>query len=184
MEDGAGIPEEFRCKRSDGKQWRCSARSMPDKTVCEKHYVQAKRRAANSAMRANEKKARRKLPPVDAAADDAYLDATGREDDFDEASGSPIAAVCSSGGGGDYSGGPSPAKRYKERTHKGQGAYFPGQGRVKGGPSARSRHGEDAQRDLLQDSRLRETYSTPRMRKSTKGFGGGGLEVRRTLSHP
>ncbi|XP_078440742.1 jmjC domain protein JMJ24 [Wolffia australiana] len=61
MEDGSAIAEEFRCKRSDGKQWRCSARSMPDKTVCEKHYVQAKRRAANSALRASEKKARRKL---------------------------------------------------------------------------------------------------------------------------
>ncbi|KAJ0979849.1 hypothetical protein J5N97_015323 [Dioscorea zingiberensis] len=60
MEDGSGIPEDLRCKRSDGKQWRCNALSMPDKTVCEKHYIQAKRRAANSAMRANLKKARRK----------------------------------------------------------------------------------------------------------------------------
>jgi hypothetical protein len=33
-------------KRSDGKQRRCSAPSMPDKTVCEKHYVQAKKRSA------------------------------------------------------------------------------------------------------------------------------------------
>ncbi|KAJ0797819.1 putative transcription factor interactor and regulator C3H-WRC/GRF family [Helianthus annuus] len=32
----------IRCKRSDGKQWRCHAMSMPDKTVCEKHYIQAK----------------------------------------------------------------------------------------------------------------------------------------------
>ncbi|KAG2267670.1 hypothetical protein Bca52824_062225 [Brassica carinata] len=38
-----GIPDELRCKRSDGKQWRCTAMSMPDKTVCEKHYVQAKK---------------------------------------------------------------------------------------------------------------------------------------------
>lgn len=60
MEDGSGIPEDLRCKRSDGKQWRCNALSMPDKTVCEKHYIQAKKRAANSAMRANLKKARRK----------------------------------------------------------------------------------------------------------------------------
>lgn len=54
-----GVPEELRCKRSDGKQWRCSALSMPDKTVCEKHYIQAKKRAANSALRASLKKARR-----------------------------------------------------------------------------------------------------------------------------
>lgn len=53
------VPEELRCKRSDGKQWRCSALSMPDKTVCEKHYIQAKKRAANSALRASLKKARR-----------------------------------------------------------------------------------------------------------------------------
>lgn len=53
------IPEDLRCKRSDGKQWRCSALSMPDKTVCEKHYIQAKKRAANSALRANLRKARR-----------------------------------------------------------------------------------------------------------------------------
>ncbi|KAK1293248.1 Growth-regulating factor 1 [Acorus calamus] len=62
----SGIPEDLRCKRSDGKQWRCSALSMPDKTVCEKHYIQAKKRAANSAMRASLKKAKRK--PYDAAA--------------------------------------------------------------------------------------------------------------------
>ncbi|KAJ3683736.1 hypothetical protein LUZ60_013963 [Juncus effusus] len=57
--NGITIPEELRCKRSDGKQWRCSALSMPDKTVCEKHYVQAKKRAANSALRASLKKAKR-----------------------------------------------------------------------------------------------------------------------------
>lgn len=59
-EENGVVPEELRCKRSDGKQWRCSARSMPDKTVCEKHYIQAKRRAANSAKRASEKKMRKK----------------------------------------------------------------------------------------------------------------------------
>ncbi|KAF3322818.1 lysine-specific demethylase JMJ25 [Carex littledalei] len=58
-EETNSVPEELRCKRSDGKQWRCSALSMPDKTVCEKHYIQAKKRAANSALRASLKKARR-----------------------------------------------------------------------------------------------------------------------------
>uniref|UniRef100_A0A0C9RXT6 TSA: Wollemia nobilis Ref_Wollemi_Transcript_5242_3829 transcribed RNA sequence n=1 Tax=Wollemia nobilis TaxID=56998 RepID=A0A0C9RXT6_9CONI len=59
-EENEVVPEEFRCKRSDGKQWRCSARSMPDKTVCEKHYIQAKKRAANSALRASQKKMKKK----------------------------------------------------------------------------------------------------------------------------
>ncbi|OMP03318.1 hypothetical protein COLO4_10492 [Corchorus olitorius] len=58
-EDNVGIPDDLRCKRSDGKQWRCTAMSMPDKTVCEKHYIQAKRRAANSALRASLKKKRK-----------------------------------------------------------------------------------------------------------------------------
>ncbi|KAJ4823420.1 hypothetical protein Tsubulata_025585 [Turnera subulata] len=57
-EENVGIPDDMRCKRSDGKQWRCTALSMPDKTVCEKHYIQAKKRAANSQLRA--KKAKRK----------------------------------------------------------------------------------------------------------------------------
>ena len=48
----AAVPEDLRCKRSDGKQWRCGAPSVPGKTVCEKHYVQAKRRSASSALRA------------------------------------------------------------------------------------------------------------------------------------
>ncbi|KAG9140563.1 hypothetical protein Leryth_016078 [Lithospermum erythrorhizon] len=55
--DNVGIRDDLRCKRSDGKQWRCTALSMPDKTVCEKHYYQAKKRAANSAIRASMKKA-------------------------------------------------------------------------------------------------------------------------------
>ncbi|XP_004495719.1 E3 ubiquitin-protein ligase JMJ24 isoform X2 [Cicer arietinum] len=58
IDENVGIPDDLRCKRSDGKQWRCTALSMPDKTVCEKHYIQAKKRAANSAMRANLKKAK------------------------------------------------------------------------------------------------------------------------------
>ncbi|KAH9322175.1 hypothetical protein KI387_016814, partial [Taxus chinensis] len=38
------IPDEFRCKRSDGKQWRCGARAMPERTYCEKHYFQLSKR--------------------------------------------------------------------------------------------------------------------------------------------
>lgn len=77
-DDNVGIPDDLRCKRSDGKQWRCTAMSMPDKTVCEKHYIQAKKRAANSAMRANLKKAKRKS----LGESDIYLES--KSDDFDE----------------------------------------------------------------------------------------------------
>ncbi|CAN8311682.1 unnamed protein product [Cochlearia groenlandica] len=54
--NGEEIQDDLRCKRSDGKQWRCTAMSMPDKTVCKKHYFQAKKRAASSASKANQKK--------------------------------------------------------------------------------------------------------------------------------
>ncbi|KAI4369397.1 hypothetical protein MLD38_017839 [Melastoma candidum] len=76
-DDNAGAPEVLRCKRSDGKQWRCNAPCMPDKTVCEKHYYQAKKRAANSAMRASMKRSKRKL----SGEDDIYLES--KSDDFD-----------------------------------------------------------------------------------------------------
>lgn len=78
-EDNAGIPEDLRCKRSDGKQWRCSAKSMPDKTVCEKHYIQAKKRAANSALRASLRKAKIKRKYSDES--DLYLES--KDDDLD-----------------------------------------------------------------------------------------------------
>lgn len=78
-EDNLGIPDDLRCKRSDGKQWRCTARSMPDKTVCEKHYIQAKKRAANSALRASIKKANRKS----SRETDIYLESKMEMDDFD-----------------------------------------------------------------------------------------------------
>lgn len=73
-----GIPDDVRCKRSDGKQWRCTAKSMPDKTVCEKHYIQAKKRAANSAFRANQKKAKRRSSIGET---DIYSE--GKNDDFE-----------------------------------------------------------------------------------------------------
>ena len=76
-EDNVLIPDDLRCKRSDGKQWRCTAMSMPDKTVCEKHYIQAKKRAANSAMRASLKKAKRKS----LGESDVFLES--KSDDFD-----------------------------------------------------------------------------------------------------
>ncbi|KAL0310687.1 UNVERIFIED_CONTAM: Lysine-specific demethylase [Sesamum angustifolium] len=37
-------PEEFRCKRTDGRQWRCKRRAMDGKTLCDIHYLQGKHR--------------------------------------------------------------------------------------------------------------------------------------------
>lgn len=34
-------PEELRCRRSDGKSWRCSGWRIHDKKWCEKHYLQS-----------------------------------------------------------------------------------------------------------------------------------------------
>ncbi|CAO2832743.1 unnamed protein product [Amaranthus hypochondriacus] len=76
-DDHVGIPDDLRCKRSDGKQWRCTAMSMPDKTVCEKHYIQAKKRAANSALRASLKKTKRK------PADESLIYWESKSDDKD-----------------------------------------------------------------------------------------------------
>eukprot|EP00250_Pteridium_aquilinum_P011579 c20166_g1_i3 orf=378-4919(+) len=45
------VPDELRCKRSDGKQWRCSAPAAEGKSMCEKHIVQAKKRAAGAASK-------------------------------------------------------------------------------------------------------------------------------------
>ena len=81
------LPEDLRCKRSDGKQWRCSAPSMPDKTVCEKHYVQAKKRAASSALRATLRRSSPSSPYAAAAnaASSSYAAAPRQDDDDDAA---------------------------------------------------------------------------------------------------
>ncbi|XVF57492.1 hypothetical protein PTKIN_Ptkin06aG0209500 [Pterospermum kingtungense] len=108
-EDGVGIPDDLRCKRSDGKQWRCTAMSMPDKTVCEKHYIQAKRRAANSALRASLKK-KRKL------GGDTEMFGDTKSDEFDvplvsrKVEDHPL---------------PVSGKKYKEKVSKNQIQYSP-----------------------------------------------------------
>ncbi|PON81684.1 WRC domain containing protein [Trema orientale] len=115
-EDNVGIPDDLRCKRSDGKQWRCTAMSMPDKTVCEKHYIQAKKRAANSAMRANLKKAKRKS----LGESDIYLES--KSDDFDVP---PVNTKVE-----EYSV-PVPKKKYFEKISKNQFRYSPDTPQVK-----------------------------------------------------
>lgn len=108
-EDNIGIPDDLWCKRSDGKQWRCTAMSMPDKTVCEKHYIQAQKRAANSAMRASMKKTKRKST----GESDVYMESKSDEMDL------PLSAQF-----GDYSGSASGTKK-KDKLPKGKVNYSP-----------------------------------------------------------
>ncbi|XP_044499610.1 lysine-specific demethylase JMJ25-like isoform X3 [Mangifera indica] len=143
-EDNVGIPDDLRCKRSDGKQWRCTAMSMPDKTVCEKHYIQAKRRAANSALRASLKKAKRK-PLVES---DIYLES--KSDDYDM----PIVNMKD----GDH---PSVSgKKYMEKVSKSHFRYSPETPPTRSLSAHNSlKENDDLQRDVV-DENLR-SYKTP-----------------------
>ncbi|ERN16983.1 lysine-specific demethylase JMJ25 [Amborella trichopoda] len=135
MEDHVGIPDDMRCKRSDGKQWRCNALSMPDKTVCEKHYIQAKKRAANSALRASLKKAKKKSTDES----DTYVD--NKKDEIEK-------PLTNAKGGHEI----SPAttgKKSKEKVAKNQSSYAPKEVPVKGSVTRSAvKLNEDAQRDL------------------------------------
>ncbi|XP_058084311.1 E3 ubiquitin-protein ligase JMJ24 [Magnolia sinica] len=145
IDDNVGIPEDLRCKRSDGKQWRCSALSMPDKTVCEKHYIQAKKRAANSALRASLKKAKRKS--IDDS--DIYLESKNDELDLslmNASSGEFPTAVSS--------------KRYKEKVPKSQPYYSPDTLSMRS-LSIRTpqRSNDDSQRDIAQMDDYQTNYA-------------------------
>ncbi|KVH89577.1 JmjC domain-containing protein [Cynara cardunculus var. scolymus] len=141
-EDNAGIPDDLRCKRSDGKQWRCHAMSMPDKTVCEKHYIQAKRRAANSAMRASLKKAKRKS----VGESDSYLES--KSDDMD----SPLVDFPISGSG----------NKHKEKLPKKQISYSPETPSFKNSSvHISSKSNDDPQRDLAESEETPRAYRTP-----------------------
>ncbi|CAH8392794.1 unnamed protein product [Eruca vesicaria subsp. sativa] len=53
MSENEVFPDEFRCNRSDGKQWRCKRRALEGKKMCETHTSQltlkrSKQRAAES----------------------------------------------------------------------------------------------------------------------------------------
>ena len=145
-EDNVAIPDDLRCKRSDGKQWRCTAMSMPDKTVCEKHYIQAKKRAANSALKASMKKKRKPIGERD-----NYYESTS--DDMDVPLVNSIA--------GDYSGSVS-GKKNKEKLPKTQRNYSPE------APSTRSltlrsslKSNDELQRDGIMHEDNRRSYKTP-----------------------
>lgn len=146
-EDNVGIPDDLRCKRSDGKQWRCTAMSMPDKTVCEKHYIQAKKRAANSALKASMKKKRKSI---------------GESDNYYESKSDDMDLPLVSSKVGEHSG-PVSEKKYKEKLPKGQiNSYSPE------APSTRSlslrnslRSNDDLQRDGIVHEESRRSYRTP-----------------------
>ncbi|XP_077227282.1 jmjC domain protein JMJ24 isoform X2 [Tasmannia lanceolata] len=147
IEDNVGIPEDLRCKRSDGKQWRCSALSMPDKTVCEKHYIQAKRRAANSALRASLKKAKRRS--VDES--DVYSD--GKYDEVDV----PLLSTK----GVEFS---SAGKKHKDKMPKNQPLYSPETLTMRSFSSRNHQKSNDgSQRDAAQidENRTKSDSKTP-----------------------
>lgn len=138
-DDNNGIPDDLRCKRSDGKQWRCHAMSMPDKTVCEKHYIQAKKRAANSAMRASLKKAKRKS----VGESDSYLES--KSDDMD----SPLV---------DY----GVSDKQKEKMSKIQTSYSPETPSFKNSSvHISSKSNDDLQRDMDESEETPKAYRTP-----------------------
>ncbi|WOK96107.1 hypothetical protein Cni_G04814 [Canna indica] len=162
MDDYVGIPEDLRCKRSDGKQWRCSALSMPDKTVCEKHYIQAKRRAANSALRASERKARRKS--LDDA--DIYLESRTKDPEMSR-SVSPMNV-----GGTEL----ASVNRFKEKAPRGQGFYSREMARGFSAVGVPGRPIQEVQRNAVyvEENHVRSVYRTTPLNREANNFSGSG----------
>ncbi|KFK28723.1 hypothetical protein AALP_AA7G038900 [Arabis alpina] len=44
MSETEVVPDEFRCNRSDGKQWRCKKRALEGRKMCETHHSQQNRK--------------------------------------------------------------------------------------------------------------------------------------------
>ncbi|XP_022716006.1 lysine-specific demethylase JMJ25 isoform X2 [Durio zibethinus] len=44
MEEEGALPDHLRCKRTDGRQWRCKRRVMEGKKLCEIHHIQGRHR--------------------------------------------------------------------------------------------------------------------------------------------
>lgn len=134
--------------------------SMPDKTVCEKHYIQAKKRAANSAMRAHLKKAKRK------SLEDNDMDLDDKSDEFD--------APLSSGRVTDQS---HPGKK----SSKSQVRYSSDTPPTRSLPGPNSSKHDDSQRDLSQceeNSRPNKTTAADSsMNLSQKNFDANATTV-------
>lgn len=52
------MPDDLRCRRSDGRSWRCPRRAVSGVSFCEHHYGQAQRHAAQRAAPAEPKEKR------------------------------------------------------------------------------------------------------------------------------
>eukprot|EP01018_Ginkgo_biloba_P013351 Gb_31450 [translate_table: standard] len=55
-DENGEVPDKFRCRRNDGKSWRCSARAMPNKAMCQKHIFQQKQRSKGQSQTKKSKK--------------------------------------------------------------------------------------------------------------------------------
>lgn len=44
MEENEALPDHLRCKRTDGRQWRCKRRVTEGKKLCEVHHIQGRHR--------------------------------------------------------------------------------------------------------------------------------------------
>ncbi|KAF4397986.1 hypothetical protein G4B88_019707 [Cannabis sativa] len=44
MKDDEPLPDNLRCNRTDGRQWRCKLRAMENMKLCENHYLQGRHR--------------------------------------------------------------------------------------------------------------------------------------------
>ncbi|KAF8096974.1 hypothetical protein N665_0298s0039 [Sinapis alba] len=58
MSENEAIPDEFRCNRSDGKQWRCKRRALEGKKLCETHTSQLTQKRNRDKAAASTKLAR------------------------------------------------------------------------------------------------------------------------------
>ncbi|RID78334.1 hypothetical protein BRARA_A01175 [Brassica rapa] len=58
MSENDAIPDEFRCNRSDGKQWRCKRRALEGKKLCETHTSQLTQKRDREKAAASTKLAR------------------------------------------------------------------------------------------------------------------------------
>jgi lysine-specific demethylase 3 len=122
---------------------------MPDKTVCEKHYIQAKRRAANSAKRASEKKMRKKEESSEAVF----------ENKQNEVEKPHITATATAGR--EFSTMPM-NKKSKDKVPKSQLMYQPG-------PSIRHTQliSEEAEVDILRNRAIERETDFPRYQSHT-----------------
>lgn len=44
MAENGALPDDLRCNRTDGRQWRCKRRVVEGKKLCEIHYIQGRHR--------------------------------------------------------------------------------------------------------------------------------------------